>query len=257
MAQPDSSALTDPQARLSPHQPLTRFYESAEQRPGFVRALFDTTAPSYDRVSWLLGGGTDRRYRREALVRAGLRPGMRLLDVASGTGLVLRAALSAGVAASDITGLDPSHGMLQENRKHSAAPLVQGVGERLPFADQSFDFISMGYALRHVEDINAFFRELLRVLKPRGRLLVLEIARPRSKIVARLIRWHLVGVIPFLAGFFNQRTQAKQLMDYYWATIENCVPPAQILAALAGAGFCEVNQHLSGGFLSDYSAGKP
>ena len=98
--------------------------------------------------------GTDRAYRRRSLKLAGLKPGMRVLDVATGTGLVAQAALSVGIRRADLVGLDPSPGMLAENGKRNGIQLIQGLGERLPIRDATFDFIVMGYALRHVEDLN-------------------------------------------------------------------------------------------------------
>src|SRR5688500_2448804 len=165
---------------VRPHRDLPKFYESPERRAKFVAKLFDDTARYYDRISGALSLGTCRAYRKFALRRAGLKPGMRLLDVATGTGLAAQAALDLGLPASDIVGLDPSAGMLHENQRRRAIPLVQAFGENLPFADSTFDFISMSYALRHVEDLITLFREFHRVLKPGGRILILEISRPTS-----------------------------------------------------------------------------
>ena len=177
---------TENAGRLAPHRDLTEFYESRAQRPEFVMRLFDDTARYYDRISSVLSFGSCKAYRKMALRRAGLAPGMRLLDVATGTGLVAAAALALGLPPADITGLDPSLGMLGENQKLRPVHLVQARGESLPFADNSFDFISMGYALRHVEDLGLLFREFRRVLKPGGRVLILEITRPQSRLAFAL-----------------------------------------------------------------------
>lgn len=243
-------------AGLPPHSSLEKFYASAEARPRFVNTLFDGTAACYDRVSGLLAFGSDRYYRRQALLRAGLRPGMRLLDVATGTGLVLKAALEIGLPTGDMVGLDPSHGMLEENLKQRRVALVQGLGECLPFADATFDFIAMGYALRHVADLNTFFSELRRVLKRRGRVLILEITRPESRVSRSLMRFHLRKLVPCIARVLTGQRDAARLMEYYWATIEECVPPATILAALSSAGFEDVHRNACGAILSDYVAAK-
>jgi demethylmenaquinone methyltransferase/2-methoxy-6-polyprenyl-1,4-benzoquinol methylase len=245
-----------PSVSLPPHAPLTQFYRTPETRPQFVNALFDSTAGCYDRVSGLLAFGSDRYYRRHALQQAGLRPGMKVLDVATGTGLVLKAALELGLPARDLVGLDPSRGMLEENRKQRPVGLVQGRGERLPFADGSFDFIVMGYALRHVEDLHTFFAELRRVLKPHGRLLILEIKRPESRLRLGLLRFHILKVVPWVARLLTGQRDATRLMGYYWATIEGCVPPATITTALSTAGFQDVRRQTSWGILSDYLAVK-
>ena len=142
-------------APLSPHRPLQEFYATPAARSKFVNQLFDEAAPDYDWVSGAMSFWTDQAYRREALQRAGLLPGMKLLDVASGTGLMIKASLELGLNAAHVTGLDPSLGMLEQNRRRNAVSLLQGRGERLPFRDATFDFLCMGYALRHVEDLRA------------------------------------------------------------------------------------------------------
>jgi len=252
-SQPPSRSELDG-GRVAPHAPLTEFYPSPEARSRFVGALFDETAHSYDLVSRLLTFGSERHYRRTALSRSGVKPGMKLLDVATGTGLVLQAALELGLPVSDLVGLDPSRGMLNENcRKHSVA-LVRGVGERLPFPDASFDFVTMGYALRHVEDLHVFFCELRRVLKPGGRVLLLEISKPPSRLISMCLRVHLVNVVPLLVRMVTGRTETAKLLRYYWATIERCVPAATILAALTAAGFKEACHNTRFGMLNDYLA---
>src|SRR2546422_552069 len=143
----------EPSEKLAPHRALTEFYRQPDKRAHFVSDLFDHSARDYNWISSALSLGSDRSYRRYALRRAGLRPGMRMLDVATGTGLVARAALDLGVSPSDVTGLDPSPGMLAENQRRRPNQLVQGFGETLPFQDAIFDFVTMGYALRHAEDL--------------------------------------------------------------------------------------------------------
>src|SRR5436190_24007151 len=130
--------------KLAPHPTLTEFHPAPAERARFVNELFDRTAHDYDRLSGALSLGTDRPYRRWALQQAGLKPGMRVLDVATGTGLVAQAALDSGVAQVDVVGLDASRGMLEVNRKHRTLQLIQGLGEALPFRDSSFDFVIMG-----------------------------------------------------------------------------------------------------------------
>ena len=243
--------VPEPQA---PHTVLTDFYTTSEARAGFVNRLFDNTARHYDRVSSLFSFGSDKRYRRRALQAAGMRPGFKLLDVATGTGLVLQAALDMGIPAEDLVGLDPSAGMLEENRRLHAVKLVQGVGEHLPFPEASFDFISMGYALRHVEDLGALFTEFRRVLKPGGRILILEISRPKSQFAFFLMKLYMGKLVPFITGLFTGQREVARLMEYYWATIAECVPPETILAAIRSAGFHDARRKLTGGILSDYTA---
>jgi demethylmenaquinone methyltransferase/2-methoxy-6-polyprenyl-1,4-benzoquinol methylase len=128
---------------------------------------------------------------------------------------------------------------------------VQARGESLPFSDARFDALSMGYALRHVSDLLAAFREYHRVLRPGGRLLILEISRPSSRPALWLARVYLKRVVPFVTRVGTGSASAQRLMDYYWETIERCVPPEAILDALRRSGF-EATRRVQGGLLSEY-----
>lgn len=242
---------------IRPHGDLSEFYASSATRAQFVSKLFDDTARYYDGISSAISFGTCKHYRKLALRRAGLSPGMRVLDVATGTGLVAHAALALGISRSDIVGLDPSAGMLRENQKRQAIPLVQGRGEALPFPDGSFDFISMGYALRHVEDLAVLFREFYRVLKPGGRILILEIARPESRFGFAMGRFYLGQLLPIFTRWLTGNREAGRLLEFYWATIAECVSPETILTALGSVGLADVARKKTYGMLSDYSAIKP
>ncbi len=248
--------INELQMKLAPHPALTEFYPAPAERARFVNELFDRAARDYDRMSGAISLGTDRPYRRRALQQAGLKPGMRVLDVATGTGLVAQAALDSGVAQVDVVGLDASRGMLQENRKHRALQLIQGFGEALPFRDATFDFIVMGYALRHVEDLVALFDEFDRVLRVPGRVLILEISRPSSRLGFALMRIYLQKLLPFLTRSATRCPESARLMKYYWTTIAECVTPASILSALSGAGFRSVERRIRAGILSEYLATK-
>jgi demethylmenaquinone methyltransferase / 2-methoxy-6-polyprenyl-1,4-benzoquinol methylase len=239
---------------LAPHAPLPEFYGQSEARARWVNRIFDESAPHYDRISeWMsLGGG--RRYRRNALDRGGLRPGMRVLDVATGTGLVAAAAFALGIPKTDLVGLDPSRGMLGVNRKQRPIALVQGRGETLPFPAASFDFLVMGYALRHVEDLATLFSEFRRVVRPGGRALVLEISRPESALARAAQALYMRRVVPVVTRLLTRRPAPARLMEYYWATIEGCVPPAAILEGLRAADFREVRRTTVHGALNDYLA---
>ena len=243
-----------PAPPLSPHRPLPEFYAAPAERQNFINELFDEAAPDYDWVSGMMSFGRDRIYRRDALRRAGLDGGMRLLDVASGTGLMIKAALELGVDPAHVTGVDPSRGMLAENRKRNPVTLLEGRGEALPCEDSAFDFVCMGYALRHVEDLGRLFGEFKRVLRPDGKLLILEITRPTHPVALPLIRFYMQQLVPRL-GWLRRRNQStRKLMQYYWATIAECVPPSVIISALADRGFKNVKRTVSNGVLSEYIA---
>jgi demethylmenaquinone methyltransferase/2-methoxy-6-polyprenyl-1,4-benzoquinol methylase len=243
-----------PAAPLSPHRPLAEFYLAPAARQNFINELFDEAAPDYDWVSTMMSFGRDRSYRKDALRKAGLERGMQLLDVASGTGLMIRAALELGADPAQVTGVDPSQGMLAQNRKRYPVTLLEGKGEALPCANSSFDFICMGYALRHVEDLHKLFGEFQRVLRPEGRVLILEITRPANPVALHLMRFYMQQVVPRLGWLRRRNKSTAKLMRYYWATIEECVPPAVILAALEATGFRNVRRTTTGAVLSEYVA---
>jgi demethylmenaquinone methyltransferase/2-methoxy-6-polyprenyl-1,4-benzoquinol methylase len=239
--------------QLSPHPPLSQYYGEPAQRERFVRAIFDETAEWYDDIDGMLSLGSGDRYRRDALLRGGLAAGMRLLDVATGTGVVARA---AATITEHVAGMDASIGMLLAGRVRQHLPMLQGVGERLPLRDASFDMLTTGYALRHFADLRAVFSEYHRVLRPGGRVLILEITPPRSRLGYALLRFHLNAIVPLLARLRSRSRKAAKLMHYYWDTTAACVPPESILDALSQAGFDEAGRHVELGVMSEYTATK-
>jgi demethylmenaquinone methyltransferase / 2-methoxy-6-polyprenyl-1,4-benzoquinol methylase len=241
----------------APHPPLPAYYASEAGRAAWVREIFDRTAPDYARIEWLMSLGYGSRYRREALVRAGLAPGMRVADVGTGTGLVARAAIRILGDASAVTAIDPSLGMLRHATVPVGTRLLQGSAEALPLPDRSADFLCMGYALRHVSDLSAAFAEFFRVLKPGGIVCILEITRPAGRLANALLKGYLRGVVPAIAWVVSRSRDTPRLMRYYWDTIETCVPPEDVMAALARAGFSDVARHAELGLFTEYRARKP
>jgi len=114
----------------------------------------------------------------------------------------------------------------------------------------------MGYALRHVPDLETAFCEYHRVLRPGGRLLVLEITAPTSRLGRALSGLYLARVVPALTRAATGSADAESLTRYYWDTIVECVPPDVILQALRGAGFHDARRHVLGRLLSEYAASR-
>jgi len=242
---------------MLPHPTLAAHYATPEAKPEFVNRLFDKGAKHYDSVvDWgFLHSGAS--YRRRTLREQGLRPGDRLLDVACGTGLVAVEAAKILGTAENITCLDPSAGMLDVARTKLAAHFVLGRAEQIPLADNSFDFLTMGYALRHVTSLEDTFREYLRVLRPGGKLLILEVTKPASRVGNFLFRLYFGRLYPFLTRLFTRSDDARDMMHYYWETMDACVPPASVLNALGAAGLAEVKRTTVLGLFSEYTAVKP
>jgi demethylmenaquinone methyltransferase/2-methoxy-6-polyprenyl-1,4-benzoquinol methylase len=248
------SAPSPPDRPIAPHPVLPKYYDRPETRRSFVDQIFDDTASDYDWIIRVMSFGSGTWYRADALGRAGLAAGMQVLDVAIGTGAVARGALKLVGPEGSVVGLDPSRGMLNETRRRLTLPLVQGMAEALPFASERFDFLSMGYALRHVADLGATFAEYHRVLRPGGVALILEISRPERRALHALMRLYLRRVVPLVARIGSRDVKNQRLMQYFWDTIESCVPPEAIVAALEGAGFAEVRRTVLFSCFSEYRA---
>jgi demethylmenaquinone methyltransferase/2-methoxy-6-polyprenyl-1,4-benzoquinol methylase len=241
---------------MLPHPPLAAHYTTSEAKPAFVNQLFDAGARHYDSVvDWgFLKSGAS--YRRWAMQRHGLRRGHQLLDVACGTGLVATAAEKILGSAETITCLDPSEGMLGVARTKLAARFVLGRAEQLPFPDNSFDFLTMGYALRHVLTLDEAFQEYHRVLKSGGKLLILEVTKPSGRFGAFLFKLYFGQIYPFLTQLFTRSRDARQMMAYFWESMDAFVPPASVLEALSAAGFTQVKRTRLLGLFSEYTAVK-
>lgn len=250
--------LASAAVELAPHPTLRDYYDSPQTKRRFVDEVFDRAASDYDRVENLMALGSGRWYRRQALLRAGLARGMRVLDVAVGTGLVAREEVElVGGDRSLVFGLDPSTAMMRQATRALGISGIQGVGERLPLADASFDFVSMGYALRHVSDVRATFCEFHRVLRPGGRVCVLEIARPAAPLGRAMLRAYMRYVVPAFARMASVNGGSSRLLwQYYWDTIDACVPPEQVVACLRECGFRDVRPKVLLGMFCEYTGRK-
>lgn len=238
---------------LRPHPLLTRYYPNEEQRLRRISSWFDEAAGDYDWINQALSFGSGAWYRKQALLRSGLVEGMRLLDTGSGTGVI--AALGQEIVGRRglVVALDPSLGMMSHAARRGVRHRVRGIAEALPLSDGQFDRLTMGYALRHVADLRATFQEYRRVLKPGGKVLLLEITRPSSRVQHAVLAFYLGRVAPFLARFGRGGKSSRELMEYYWDTIESCVPPDVILEALVDAGFSQVERYVESGIFSEYT----
>ena len=241
---------------MRPHAPLPAYYGNDDEHRAFLRRIFDSTASDYDRIERVLAFGSGPLYRRSALRRAGLESGAQVLDVGIGTGLVAREALALIGAQGRLVGIDPSPGMMNEVCL-PGVELICGRAEALPREAASSDFISLGYALRHIDDVGAAFAEFFRVLRPGGRLLVLEISKPAGPVGTALLKTYMRAVVPTIARIVARRRDTAELWRYYWDTIEACIEPGQVLGLLRAAGFESPKRHLELGIFSEYTAVKP
>ena len=178
--------------------------QTASPRKRHALDLFASLPNAYDRMGAVLSFGQDPRWRRAMLDAVNPRPGVRILDVATGTGLV---AFGLAGRGARVTGLDQSEAMLAGARRRlAAAPpqiqdnvtFIQGEAEHLPFPDQEFDALTFTYLLRYVDDRAATMRELARVLKPGGRIGMVEFGVPRAALLRAAWRLHTRVGLPLL-----------------------------------------------------------
>ncbi|HEY3851166.1 MAG TPA: class I SAM-dependent methyltransferase [Steroidobacteraceae bacterium] len=235
---------------------MSGYYGEERDRAGWVCGLFDRTAADYDRMERAMAFGSGSWYRRHALARAGLQPGMRVLDIGTGTGLTAREAAHLVGPAVEVIGVDPSAGMMERARVPAGVRLVQGTAEEIPWPASSAEFVSMGYALRHVGDLSQALREFMRVLAPGGRICLLEITAPDSWVTRAALKIYMRGVVPLMARCMAAHRDMPELMRYYWDTIETCARPGLILSSMREAGFVDVYRHVDLGIFSEYCGRK-
>jgi demethylmenaquinone methyltransferase/2-methoxy-6-polyprenyl-1,4-benzoquinol methylase len=173
---------------------------SLDKQPAEVAAMFDRTAARYDLLNHLMTGGLDGRWRREVVRAVGAAPGELVLDVAAGTGTSSVPFAEAGALT---VACDFSLGMLEQGVRRQAG--VRGLGFaagdalRLPFADESFDAVTISFGIRNVSDTPAALSEMLRVTKPGGRLLICEVSHPPNPVLRGLHGMHLRYGLPLMA----------------------------------------------------------
>ena len=248
-----SVPLKESGSSVTPHPTLSRYYEKPEERADTLGKLFDASAQHYDWIFQVLSMRTGNWYRGRMLRRAGLKKGMRVIDVACGTGVISQRAARIVGDPSLVTSVDPSEGMREQAKQRRGIVALEGDAEHLPMDDASADMVVMGYALRHVTDLVAAFKEFSRVLKRGGRVLVLEITSPRSRFGRALARFYFGRFIPLVMGVFSRNKAAKKLMQYHWDSIEQCVRPEVIQQAMRDAGLSEINRRVEIGLFSAYT----
>lgn len=212
---------------------------TGEAKVEAVRAMFDSIAPRYDLVNRIMTFRLDTRWRRLAVRRLSLAPDSRVLDLASGTGDLC---IDLQRARLRPLSMDLSFGMLAADRSH--APRVQADILRLPVADRAVDGITCGFALRNLLDLPTFFAELARVVRPGGRVALLDVGVPRNRIV----RWgnsiYFGRIVPRIGGLLSDAAAYRYLPK----SVAYLPEPEVLVRWLGEAGFTDVQHRgLSGG----------
>ncbi|HVW89965.1 MAG TPA: bifunctional demethylmenaquinone methyltransferase/2-methoxy-6-polyprenyl-1,4-benzoquinol methylase UbiE [Gaiellaceae bacterium] len=221
--------------------------------PEAVRTMFDRIAPVYDAMNRIMTAGLDVRWRR-LTAAAAVRPGDRVLDAACGTGDLAIADRKAG--ASHVTGLDFSEQMLARARRKAAdrtdvLEWVQGDLLALPFEDASFDAATVGFGVRNVADLERALRELRRVLRPGGRLAILEITQPRGPLRPFFSLW-FDRVVPLLGKVLP----GGSAYTYLPASVKRFPAAEELAALMRDCGFDEVRFRLLGGTIVALHSGE-
>jgi demethylmenaquinone methyltransferase/2-methoxy-6-polyprenyl-1,4-benzoquinol methylase len=184
----------------------------------YVRAMFDAIAPRYDLLNSLLSARLHHAWRRYAAKEAGVGEGDMALDVCTGTGdlafeLARRVGPSGSVVGGDFSLPMLSFGERKRRRLHAGmVRLTLADTQALPFASNTFDAVTVGFGIRNVADIEQGIREMARVARPGGRVVLLEFNQPRQRFLAALYRWYSFTVMPFLGGLISGRRAAYQYL---------------------------------------------
>ncbi|HET6712939.1 MAG TPA: ubiquinone/menaquinone biosynthesis methyltransferase [Actinomycetota bacterium] len=218
---------------------MTAPLPQGEEKRRAVRRLFDSISPRYDLVNRVMTFGMDVGWRRTAVAALRLPGRSFVADLACGTGDLCRELERRGYRA---VGFDFSHGMLVNAR--TDAPLVEADVLQLPIADRGVDAVTCGFALRNVVSLGGFFRELGRIVRPGGRIVLLDASEPDNRVVRAGHGLYFNRVVPMIGGTLSNKTA----YSYLPKSMAYLPPAAEMLSMLREAGFPDVQRRqLSGG----------
>jgi demethylmenaquinone methyltransferase/2-methoxy-6-polyprenyl-1,4-benzoquinol methylase len=222
-----------------------------------VGAMFDRIAPVYDAVNAVISGFQEPRWRRRAVGAAGLRRGMAAIDVATGTGLLAKSLAARVGPLGRVVGVDISARMIERARAGGAGShwleFVVGDALSLPAEDASFDAATIAFGMRNLPDYERGFAEMARVVRPGGRVVCLEIARPRS-LAGRLGRVWFERAVPLIARAVGQEDAYRYLV----ASVRAYPPPDEVAAVMRRAGLIDVSWvPLTGGMVTIHVGTRP
>ncbi|MDO5751138.1 MAG: demethylmenaquinone methyltransferase [Rothia sp. (in: high G+C Gram-positive bacteria)] len=217
-----------------------------DKKTGDIAAMFDTVAERYDLMNGILSLGQHIYWRHQAVAAVDAKPGMKVLDVAAGTGTSSEPFADAGV---EVIAADLSEGMLAVGRKRRPdISFVQADVTALPFADNEFDAVTMSYGLRNVADYPKALSELYRVTKPGGRVVVLEFSTPTNPLFATVYKEYLMKAIPPVARKIASNPESY---EYLAESIMTWPNQQELAEHFKAAGFKNVQyRNLTGGIVA-------
>lgn len=245
------------QEPISPVMQRPNGLQSQRERDAYTSKLFAGSAAGYDSSSGISFLGSGRWYRRRMMLKCGLRPGASLLDIGSGTGLTAALAQKIVGETGRIVAFDPNSAMLELAKRRGVREVVLGHAENLPFENNTFDFISMTYMLRHIGDLSLAFSEARRVLRPGGRIIILEVTRPEGHIRRHAFHFAMNWCVPTIGVLASARPATFPMMRYWAQTIDQAISPSQIVAALDHSGFIGTRHLRELGVFSSYRGSVP
>jgi demethylmenaquinone methyltransferase/2-methoxy-6-polyprenyl-1,4-benzoquinol methylase len=227
---------------------VTRAHQ--DKRPADVAAMFDDVARRYDLTNDVLSLGQDRRWRRLVVDAVEPRPGQTVLDLAAGTGTSSQPFADRG---AQVVPCDFSLGMLEVGkRSRPHLPFTAGDGTRLPFADATFDAVTISFGLRNIVDPDAGLREMRRVTRPGGRLVVCEFSHPTNRLLRTVYVEYLMKALPSVARAVSSSPDAYV---YLAESIRAWPDQAGLAARVAAAGWRDTEwRNLSGGIVTLHRA---
>ncbi|MEX3504172.1 demethylmenaquinone methyltransferase [Corynebacterium sp. LK2510] len=221
-----------------------------DKKPFDVAGMFDAVGKKYDITNTILSFGLDKYWRRRARERLGLTPGEKALDLAAGTAV---STIELTKSGAWVVACDFSQGMLAAGRDRDV-PKVVGDAMHLPFADETFDAVTISYGLRNVYDFEVGLREMARVTKPGGRLLVNEFSTPVIPVFRGVYKNYLPYALPRLAKVFSSNPEAY---EYLAESIRAWPHQDELAAAINRNGWQDAGwQNLSLGIVALHSAVK-
>ncbi len=206
---------------------------TGSERAKYVQNMFTRIARRYDLMNRLMTGGQDVRWRKRVIELARLTPHASLLDLGTGTGDLVREALSAFPQAR-VVGADFTLEMMRVGRRSEALDFAAADALQLPFPDSSFDAVVSGFLMRNVIDVQKALEEQYRILKPGGRIVILDTTRPKRNILSPFIWLHMHFVIPTLGGLITGSPEAYR---YLPETTEGFLTAEEMAGRMTQAGF--------------------